>query len=94
MELSKWIEDKKDELIKSKLYKTVNFSGVENVEIDKNMTSEIFDFKKIETPMNTEVEDFIRSELTEKIKGLRITFKVIKPRYRKSESLYLYVKLL
>ena len=94
MLLFEWIQDRENYLLKSKLYKNVDFSSVSNVEIEKNMTSEIFDFNKIEISMNTKVEDFIRSELTEKIKGLKITFEVIKPRCRKSESLYLYVKLL
>jgi hypothetical protein len=94
MILNEWIENKTNEIIESKTYKSVNYSGVRNVEIERNITSEIFDFNGIkEISMNTEVEDFVRSELTTKIKGLKITFEVVKPRCRKPEKLYLYVKV-
>ncbi|EKS4345195.1 hypothetical protein QB607_003199 [Clostridium botulinum] len=94
MLLNKWIENKKNELIESKTYKSVDFLCASNVEIEKNMTSEIFDLNgRKEISMNTEVEDFVRSELTTKTNGLKITFEVIKPRHRKPERLYLYVKV-
>ena len=93
MLLFEWIGNKEKELRESKLYKSVEFSSVGNVNIERNMASEIFDFNKVEISMNTKVEDFIRSELTEKIKGLKITFDVVKLRCRKSESLSLYVKV-
>ncbi|HBF77164.1 MULTISPECIES: hypothetical protein [Clostridium] len=94
MLLKEWIENKKNELTESKAYKSVSFSHVSNVEIERNMTSEIFDLnRKQEIPMDTEVKDFVRSELTTKIQGLQITFEVVKPRCRKPEKLYLYVKV-
>lgn len=94
MLLNEWVETKKSELIEGKTYKSVDFLCVSNVEIEKNMTSEIYDFsERKEISMNTKVEDFIRSELTTKIKGLKITFEVIKPRCRKKERLNLYVKV-
>lgn len=94
MLLNEWIENKKSELVESKAYKSVDFLCVSNVEIERNMTSEIFDFNgRKEISMNTEVEDFIKSELTTKIKGLKITFEVIRPRCRKSERLHLYVRV-
>jgi hypothetical protein len=95
MQLNEWIENKINELIENKVYKSVNFSDVTPVEIEKNLTSETFELftKEKKISMNTEVEDFIRSALTTKIKGLKITLEVVKPRCRKPTNLYLYVKI-
>ena len=35
MKLKKWVENKKNELIKSNQYKTVVLSSIDNVEIEK-----------------------------------------------------------
>lgn len=94
MLLNEWIENKRNELIEGKAYKSVNYLSVSNVDIERNMTSEIFDFNRKEISMNTEVEDFIRSELVTKIKSLKVAFEVVKPRCRKPERLYLYVKVI
>lgn len=95
MLLHEWVENKKTELLKSKEYKSVIFASVGKVEIERNMTTQAFNLfsPNEKVNMNTEVEDFIRSEVTMKIDGLKITFEVIKPRCRKSEKLYLYVKV-
>lgn len=94
MVLNEWIDNKLKELIASKVYKSVAFLGIDNVEIEKNMTSETFELNgRKEIPMNIEIEEFTRSELTTRIKGLKVTFEIVKPRCRKPETIRLYVKI-
>jgi hypothetical protein len=96
MKLNEWIENKKNELLLSKIYKSVEYDSVNKVEISLNMTSETFNIfapcEKINTDI--EVDNFQRNKIVGKIEGLKVVFNVIKPRCRKPERLYTYVKIL
>ena len=95
MKLNEWIENKKNELLETKKYKSIEFIRVDIIEISKNMTSQCFNIGADDEKINldTQVEDFERNLIIGKIKGIEITFDVIKPRCRKSIKLRENVKI-
>jgi hypothetical protein len=101
MKLQTWIEKKTEELKTVKKYREVKFDRADPCEIGRNFNSYILSFygnKTIET--STEIdENFDRKSLPDtfsedsKVEGVMVTFKVLKPRKRKTESEYFYLKI-
>jgi hypothetical protein len=101
MKLEKWIEKKTEELKTVKKYREVKFDRADPCEIGRNFNGYILSFcgsKRIET--STEIdENFDRKSLPDtyseegKVKGVMVTFEVLKPRKRKKESEYFYLKI-
>ena len=99
MKLQIWIEKKTEELKTVKKYREVKFNKAESCKIGRKSTEYLlFNNSTIET--STEIdENFDRKSLPDtfsedsKVEGVMVTFKVLKPRKRKTESEYFYLKI-
>lgn len=93
MKLSEYIAKTEKQLVERGDYKTAKYNKIQDCEISFNMTGIVFDFAKKEYDMNQEVEEVIKKTLgTKKINAYMVAFDVVKPRCRKPEAVYSYVK--
>lgn len=93
MKLSEYIASTEKQLVASNGYKTAKYKSINDCEMSVNMIGTVFDFSKKEYNMNQEVEEVIRKKLgASKIDAYQVAFDVVKPRCRKAEAVYGYVK--
>jgi len=96
MKLNEWIENKEEELVNNKTYKSVTFSSIDVCTMTPYSIGRIFSLCGDDEQANMEanVQQTSCKELygEDKIDAFEVVFDVVKPRCRKPERLRLYVR--